>query len=357
MLRINKFASGFFAIVTTVSLTSCGGEKVEQVKEPAVRPIKLLTVKAASSRSSSRYPAVINAAQLSELSFQVGGLLQELTVIEAQEISEGSVIAKLDQRDFQSNLASATSQYNNASKEYKRAVNLSKENAISKSVLEQRKSQRNVAKAQLDSAIKALEDTVLVAPFSGLVAQVPVKRLQTIPAGQLVATLIDVSELEATVSIPAAFVAQIESRTDRLAEVMLDAAPDSPIEAKFKEATLLADSTSQTYAVTFSFPPPQGLNILPGMNATLELSSTSVNQAEQTNRVSVPLAAVLDDGGTQFVWVVDNDKMTVSKRGISVEEGIGETLVITEGIQPGETIAGAGATYLAEGMQVRPWTN
>ncbi len=357
MRRTHKFAIGFAAILAGLLLVSCGDEESVQVKKQAVRPIKLLTIEAANSRRYSRYPAIIDAAQLSELSFQVGGRLQELTVKEAQEITEGTIIAKLDQRDFESSLAAAKSQYNNANEEYKRAVNLSKKNSISKSVLEQRKSQRNVAKAQLDSAQKALEDTVLVAPFSGLVAQVSVTHLQHISAGELVATLIDVSVLEATVNIPANFVAQIESRTNRSAHVMLDAAPDARIEAVYKEATLLADSTSQTYAVTFAFVPPANLNILPGMNATVEFASSSVNASEQSNRVSVPLAAVLSDGSAQYVWVVDNDKMTVSKRGVSVAEGIGETIVVTDGIHPGETIAGAGAAYLAEGMQVRPWTN
>jgi hypothetical protein len=48
--------------------------------------------------------------------------------------------------------------------------------------------------------------------------------------------------------------------------------------------------------------------------------------------------------------------MTVSKREVTVSDGIGETAIVTEGLEMGETIATAGASYLAEGMQVRPWT-
>jgi hypothetical protein len=48
--------------------------------------------------------------------------------------------------------------------------------------------------------------------------------------------------------------------------------------------------------------------------------------------------------------------MTVSRRDVTVADGIGETAVVTEGLAIGETIATAGASFLADGMQVRPWT-
>ena len=75
------------------------------------------------------------------------------------------------------------------------------------------------------------------------------------------------------------------------------------------------------------------------------------------NHASVPLAAVMSDGGVQYVWIVDSELMTVSKRSVSIKPGIGETVVITEGLSPGDIIAGAGAAYLSEGLQVRPWIN
>ena len=64
----------------------------------------------------------------------------------------------------------------------------------------------------------------------------------------------------------------------------------------------------------------------------------------------------ISDGEARFVWIVDQDSMTVSKREVTVSDGIGETAIVTEGLEMGETIATAGASYLAEGMQVRPWT-
>ncbi len=353
----------FVFLTTLIFAASCGRKDADQVREPKVRPVKLITLSGASDLQLARYPAVLDAAQLSELSFQVGGLVAEIAVVDSQKVQAGDVIASLDQRDFQSQVTSARAQFENAEEEYQRAVRLSQADAIARSVLEQRKSQRDVARSQLDTAEKALADTVILAPFSGVVAQVPIRERQSISAGQIVATLIGTENLgeagivEATVNVPASVIARSQEAENRKAFVLLDAAPDTRIEATFKSASLLADSTSQTYAVTFTFDPPGNLVVLPGMHATLELSQARRTTDSQSQRVSVPLSAILSDGTARYVWIVDQDSMTVSKREVTISDGIGESAVVTEGLELGETIATAGASYLAEGMQVRPWTD
>jgi RND family efflux transporter MFP subunit len=349
-------------LVTTLSVSlatvaACSSDIEDEVREPLVRPVKLLTLAAASDLRTSRYPAVVSAGRFSELSFQVGGLIEEIAVVDAQEVNAGDLIARLDQRDFQSNAASARSQFQNAEEEYQRAVRLAAEDAIARSVLEQRESQRDVARAQLDTAEKALQDTLLQAPFTGVVAQVPVRERESVAAGQLVAALMDTGTLEVTVDLPARVIAESLEVEDRGSFVILEAAPDTRITATFKEADLLADTASQTYGVTFTFEPPQNLVILPGMNATVELSSARISEAGAVDRKSVPISAIASDGASNYVWVVDQDTMTVSRRDVTIADGVGEYAIVTEGLTAGETIATAGASFLAEGMQVRPWTD
>jgi RND family efflux transporter MFP subunit len=341
---IYTFMRVFPALVVVTLFSSCSKKASEGQKEPSVRPVKLLTIAAADTVQSSRYPAVIDAAQMSELSFQVGGLLSALPVKETQQVQEGDLIAQLDQQDYRSQVASAQAQFDNAEEEYQRAERLSREDAIARSVLEQRKTQRDVAKAQLDSARKALADTELRAPFSGVVAKLSTEELQTIQPGQIVAILMEAGTFEAKINLPARFIAQARTREENEAYILLDVAPNRRLEATFDEATLVADATSQTYAVTFTFEPSEDLIILPGMNATVELKSSAKAEAVATTRVSVPLAAVLSDGSVQHVWVVNNETMKVSKRPVIIEEGIGDMLIVTEGLTPGEIIAGAGAS-------------
>ncbi len=272
---------------------------------------------------------------------------------DSADVVAGDLIARLDARDFQSSLSSAQASFDNAEQEYQRAARLAAQDAIATNVLQQRKAQRDVTKAQLGTAQKALADSVLRAPFTGVIANVPVRQQQTVSAGATVATLIDVTQLDATINLPASFVAQVPAREDRGAIVFLDVAPDRQIAATFREADLVADATSQTYAVTFTFKGPEDLLVLPGMNATVVL--TSRDGVDTSSSVSVPLAAVQSDGGGQYVWLVDPESMTVSRRNIEVAPGIGETIEVTVGLEAGQQIVGAGGAYLAEGVAVTPW--
>ncbi len=352
----SRVALAIILSITLLATASCGNDVAEQTREPVVRPVKLISLSAASTVQTSRYPAVINAAQFSELSFQVGGLIEKLAVVESQQVEQGELIARLDQRDYKNQLVSARSQFENAEDVYQRAVRLAEEEAIARSVLEERQSQRDVARAQFDSAEKALQDTMIRAPFAGAIVQVPVHERENVPAGQLVAALMGHGALEVTVNVPARVIAEAQQVENTSAFVILNVSTANRIEATFKEAGLLADTASQTYRVTFTFEPPDNLVILPGMNATVELSGSRRAETAAGNRISVPLSAIVSDGRSRYVWVVNDDSMTVSRREVTVADGIGEIAVVTEGLTLGETIATAGASFLADGMQVRPWT-
>ena len=342
-------------LATACLLSACSEPAPVEPTNANGRPVKIIHIGVANTDNTLRYPAVIQAGERAELSFLVGGNIETVAVKDAQEVAAGDLIAKLDARDFESNAASARASYSNAEEEYARAVRLAKQDAIAKNVLEQRKTQRDVAKAQLNSAEKALSDSVIRAPFAGVVADVPVREQQTVSAGTPVASVIDITTLEATINMPASVITHVSRDEDRGAIVMLEAAPGQEIQASFREANLVADATSQTYSVTFGFTAPEEILVLPGMNATLVLEPFKINAGSNPS-ITLPLSAIQSDGKGQYVWVVDPTTMLVTRRAIEVAKGIGETVVVTSGLTANDQIVGAGSAYLAEGVKVTPWT-
>ena len=349
----NRTNHQILAVLAASLLAACGEKPVTGPVDTSSRPVKIIQITGASDQSTTQYPAVIGAGSSADLRFSIGGVVAELPVSESEQLSEGDLIARLDTRDIRSSLESAQASFTNAEDEFQRAVRLSEQDAIAQSVLEQRETQRDVAQAQLESAQKALADAEIFAPFDGVIASVPASEGNTVGPGEIVATLIAVDTLEATINLPASVISEVPTRQNRGATVTLEAAPSRAIEATFLEANLLADATSQTYSVTFSFDAPDEFLVLPGMNATLTLTSTSGDGGAEA--VSVPLTAVQSDGEGQYVWLVEQPDMTVSRRNIDVAPGIGETVVVTSGLSIGDQIVGAGGAYLAEGIQVTPW--
>ncbi len=341
-------------------LSACDSEPplAEKESEAPVRPAKLIEIGQANSTEFLNYPAVIQSQQLSVLSFEVGGMVKELLVVESQQVRKGEMLAKLDQRDLLAALQSARAQFKQADTAFRRAIRLFKADAISRSKVEERKSTRDVNTAHLRTAKKALEDSVLVAPYSGRIATVSTEERQIIQPGKPAITILGTGGFEATINLPASILAKANTREKQANDsyIVLEAAPHRHIPAIFTEISLEADAASQTYELTFAFDVPKDLVILPGMNAVVWLKDPS-KSALQANAIRIPLTAIATDGAQKYVWVVDIESMTVFRRNIIVQDGVGLTLNVTSGLQPGEMIVAAGISYLSEGMKVRPWSN
>jgi multidrug efflux pump subunit AcrA (membrane-fusion protein) len=57
--------------------------------------------------------------------------------------------------------------------------------------------------------------------------------------------------------------------------------------------------------------------------------------------------------GAPFVWVADEDG-TVSRRPVAMGATVGDGVILTDGVEPGEIVVTAGLGALREGMRIRP---
>lgn len=354
-----------FGIFLLAVLASACGEPDTGPVEAPVRPAKLVVVERSSEVKTLRLPLVVGAAETSVLTFQVAGVLQRLNVFEGDEVSEGDVLAQLDQRDFRNDLSAAQAQFDTAEAEFQRAASLLAEDAIARSTFEQRRSARDVAQATLDSAQKRLEDTTIRAPFDGVVAVIHVESFESVPPQQPIMTLQSDSTAEAVVQMPASIVVNAEQIVPLQLYAELDAAPGVRMNAILAETAAIADPTTQTFEVRFGFSPPDTLLVLPGMTGILHGQFRLATETED-DRIVIPLNAVVASAGAPYVWVVDEPTMSVSKRPVVVRPGIGESVVVdplirddngetVSGVEAGEVLVSAGGHYLSEGVQVRPY--
>ncbi|WP_298309211.1 efflux RND transporter periplasmic adaptor subunit [uncultured Erythrobacter sp.] len=340
-------------LVACVFVAGCGGSDIDE--QEIIRPARLLVISPASERLDVSFPAIVEARNSSTLTFQVGGLLTGFPVSESQFVRRGQVLARLDQRRYANAVASAQAQFDAAQRDYESAAALLEQNAIAEIQVRQREAQRDVAAASLDSVKKDLADTVLRAPFSGVVAEKLAVRFENVSPQQDIVTLQSTGAAEAVVSVPASLVPRFSRKRPTNAYVVLSSAPDVQIPGSFLAARTQADTQSQTFRVKFAFNPPPNVPALPGSTATVYVGRELLEEELEGNGISVPLGAVLSDGKARYVWVVDRESMTVSKRTVTVADSIGEEIAISDGLKPGETIVAAGAAYLHDGMKIRPY--
>ena len=79
-------------------------QKTEEKTEPPVRPVKMLTIGENANEIVRKFPGTVRASRRTDLSFQVSGPLLELKVKEGQEVEQDQLLARIDPRDFETNL-------------------------------------------------------------------------------------------------------------------------------------------------------------------------------------------------------------------------------------------------------------
>ncbi len=210
--------------------------------------------------------------------------------------------------------------------------------------------------ASVESASDQLGYTHLRAPFDGTIVATYVENFEDVRAKQPIVRLLDTSRIEMTIDISESLISLAPQVKD--VTVVFDPFPDREIVAVIKEIGTEASETTRTYPVTLIMDQPEDITILPGM-AGKATGRTVEEMAPDQTSVDIPVSATFTAGssGQSFVWVIDEQSKTVSRREVKLGQFTDTGVRILEGLELGEWIAIAGVHYLREGQQVRLLTN
>ncbi|MDB4542934.1 efflux RND transporter periplasmic adaptor subunit, partial [bacterium] len=160
-------------------LTACS--RPEPLPEP-IRKLRVIEVGAVSDLRNGQLPGRARSAAEVDLAFDVSGTLVERPVSIGSMVEEGDLIARLDPRDFQANVRSAEASARNAMSNFKRGKELLESKFISEAEYDRLEAQVDITQAELDLARKALSDSVIYAPFDGVIANLSVENFQSVRA-------------------------------------------------------------------------------------------------------------------------------------------------------------------------------
>ena len=378
--------------------------------------VKTTIVCANDATETRSFPGMAQAAYEADLAFRVGGPLTGLDVKIGQHVEEGDIIARLDSRDFklaiakldaalsearanykamsagarmenidqlEATLDASQSRLDEAESNYSRHKSLYEQKAIAKAAYDSSKSAYNTAQAQVISAKKDLEigrkgartedldamkariqslevdlqqaknalaDTILYAPAAGNIYKKYVENYEHVAPGQPIISLLNVSTVEVHTAIPQTLIAHLNERSGFTCS--FDAYPGKSIRARIKEIGKKTEGPGLSYPITAVLDDLQGLEILPGMAASVNLDLDADGLG--LGGFSLPVSALFADAdGRSSVWKVDLLKMTVHKAKVKEGQVVGDHIKITEGLSPGDLVVTAGTRFLLEGQEVR----
>jgi RND family efflux transporter MFP subunit len=341
-------------LILGVIILLCGcADRAPTEREPVVRPAKVMVVGGTGEMGSRSFPGRVQASDQVDLSFRVAGPLIEFPVGEGDLVRSGQLLARLDPRDFRIRLDAARAEMERTDADFRRYSALYERDAVSRAQLDQARAARDVAKARLDDAEAAFQDTNLKAPFTARIGETFVENFQDVQAREPILSLVEVTRVEIEVDIPENLIARFRA-SDGIGRVTarFDAAPDQEFDATVAEIAAQADPRTQTFRATLSLPQPEGINVLPGMSAIVVRYPPPGEEV----RIAVPAIAVFaDEAGVSHVWVVDPGSNAVKSRRVTTGDLTGtDSIVISGGLAPGETIAISATTQLRDGMTIRP---
>ncbi|PSJ91153.1 efflux RND transporter periplasmic adaptor subunit [Brevibacillus fortis] len=194
------------------------------------------------------------------------------------------------------------------------------------------------AASQVELAKKTLQETQLVAPFSGTVIDVTQKAGSLAQPGESIIHLVDSSEVKLKVDVPLDVMENYKQG---------DTVPMA-VEGKGKSTGTITfvspvlNAETGKYLVEIAVSNKDNV-LIEGMVATVEMS-------RKVNGMLVPVQSVGIKETQRFVMVVENG--VIKRRDVEVGQIFGNKVEILSGLQSGNQILISGITYYAEGEVV-----
>jgi len=350
---------------------------------------EVTTMAARETQLSSSGQTVLNASgyvtarRQATVSSKVTAKVLEVLIEEGMAVKEGQVLARLDASNTDASLKLAEAELRAAKTaldetkvqlaesklRLDRTRALVKDSVVSQAELDRiqaetdslearlgrQREEELVAERRLDVWTQQLEDTIIRAPFDGVVttkdAQ-PGEMISPVTAGggftrTGIGTVVDMSSLEIEVDVNESYINRV--RAGQAVEAVLDAYPDWTIPARVIAIVPTADRDRATVRVRIGF---EALDprILPDMGVKVAFREEVQEQASR-RAVLIPRAALRKDEGRDVVFVVAGERVERRAVNVGVDAG-GEDALVLAGISAGERVVVEAPADLAEGDPV-----
>jgi RND family efflux transporter MFP subunit len=328
----------------------------------------------------------VTARRQATVSSKFTGRVTEVLIEEGMQVEEGQVMARLDDSNLQPALALAEAQRLSAQRgaeeteallaearlNFERTEQLverqlaseaerDRARALARSLeaqLERKQADVQVAERQVDIYRQQIEDSIIRAPFAGVVvaknAQ-PGEMISPVSAGggftrTGIGTVVDMASLEIEIDVNEAYINRVTPGQAVVAT--LDAYPDWDIPCHVIAIIPTADRQRATVEVRVGFDALDP-RILPDMGVKVAFQDSDLQNTSNPSEpgVLVPSSAVRSEGGRNYVLVVNEDR--VERRAVSLGQPKGGSARVVGGLTAGETVVVDAPADLADGSLVR----
>lgn len=364
-LGFNTTASICAVVCTTASLASCGGSsaRANTGGSPAAAEVAVIPVAFATAIKRD-VPTVVRATgtfvpdESSDVAPQVTGQVVKTFVNVGDTVKADQPLVLLDDRDARlrldqarASLERAEADAQHAKADASRSGELLQKGFTPRSDFERLANQDAgasaavaQARAQVAGAQKAVDDTIVRAPFFGHVTARPVAAGEYVTPASKIATIVRIQPIKLELQVKE--VDAVKVRRGQPVNAEVSGYPGVVFTGSVSAMNVAIDPNSRAMTVEATFPNADA-RVTPGMFATAQINLPATETA-----VFAPAEAVLKIANADAVYVIEGNRAQL--RVVQLGEALGGLVRIETGLAEGAVVATNNFDKLADGAAVRP---
>ena len=362
LLIVAAMAAGWLLLKPTKVVVPVATPRAAPVAATVLEflPREVLTTEPVELHQTLALSGSLRAVQQAIVKARLAADVREVVVREGEAVKAGQVLVRMDATEYQArveqargNLNAALAQRDIANKTRDNNRALLEKGFISRNAFDNAASQLAVAEANveaargaLDQVKKLLNDTVIRAPITGLIASRSVQPGEKVSPDNRLLEIVNLDLMEMEASVPTNDIARVV--VGQQVRLRIEGLPDA-FSGRVTRINPATQPGSRSILVYVQIANPQHI-LRVGMFAEAQLSLLT-----KTNVLALPKSAIHKDSNGATVYVIDNGKLLKAPVTLGIEGRSGETplVEISGGLAFGAQVVRSDMGNLLQGTAVR----
>lgn len=261
---------------------------------------------------------------------------------EGQTVEAGTILVEMTSTQQAADLLAARAELSEAEKAYQRAADLVAKGISSKASLDSATAARDAARGRVQSIEARLADTIIKAPFAGVVGLRNVSIGSFVSPGDVITTLDDISPIKGDFTVPERLLGML--KPGLAIEAGVAAYPGETFAGTVSSVDTRIDPATRAVTVRAQIPNDAG-KLKPGMLMSVELI------VSEREALAVPESALVAQGDTRYVFRIDAESRA---QRVEVKTGLVKpgSVEILEGLAEGDRVVSQGTNKVMPGQPV-----
>jgi membrane fusion protein (multidrug efflux system) len=277
-----------------------------------------------------------------EITAKTADTIGAINFTEGQPVEAGAILVEMTSTQQAADLLAARAELAEAEKAYDRAADLVSKGIAAKASLDSAIGTRDAARGRVQSIEAKLADTIIKAPFAGVVGLRNVSVGSFVSPGDVITTLDDISPIKGDFTVPERLIGMLKPGLK--IEASVAAYPGETFDGTVSNVDTRIDPATRAVTVRAEIP-NEARRLLPGM-----LMSVTLIVSER-EAIAVPESALVAQGSSRYVFRIDAE---AKAHRVDVKTGLVKpgSVEILEGLNEGDRVVSQGTNKVTPGQPV-----